>query len=306
LPDLSGAEPAVRRRYQRWAERMTHAAIQFAAPERMLVTRLLLWTAAAGAWDRDDHVWVGLLSRALQTLGSAELPPQAESQVGSLAAVALSVLRAEAPRYVHTEETMAYERAADAVSHLLVASDSVYVEEYRQLLGGAFGAAVEPETVEAVASDVIQDDPVADAMWALAELDRDVHRHGARLLHVMGTFGNPLLVALEAVGAAEDAALVGVWASSTNGKWTLCMWNEPDLFIVEGTGTRVLWRHYRLSHLLPPRGLALQKSLDGATAVPHGPFVQPFPEALALVERLGLSGPEPPDDCDEVSRGIRS
>jgi hypothetical protein len=299
LPDLTQAKPGVRRRYQRWTERMTHAAPQFGAPERMLVTRLLLWTAAAGAWDRDDQTWVGLLAQALQALGRAELPQQAEPQVGSLAAVALSVLRAEAPRYVHTEETLAYERAANAVAHLLVATDSIYVEEYRQLLGEAFGAAVEPETVEAVANDVVQADPVADAMWALGDLGRDVHRHGERLLHVTGRFGNPRLAALEAVGAAEDAGLVGVWASSASGPWTLCVWNRPDLFIVDGTGPRVLWRHYRLPNLLTPRGLALHKSLEGATAIPHGPLVHPFPEARAALDLLGLSGPQPPNACGE-------
>ena len=156
FPDLSTAEMAVRRRYRRWAERLTEAAGKLGAPERMLVTRLLLWTAAAGAWDRDDRAWVALLSQALQSLGGAEHPPAAEPQVGSLAAVPPSVLRAEAPRYAHTWETIAFENAAGAVAHLLVATDAAYVGEYTRLLGTAFGAAVAPETVEAVASDVVQ------------------------------------------------------------------------------------------------------------------------------------------------------
>jgi hypothetical protein len=115
----------------------------------------------------------------------------------------------------------------------------------------------------------------------------------------MGSFGNPRLAALEAVGAAEDAGLVGVWASSANGPWTLCVWNRPDLFIVDGTGPRVLWRHHRLPNLLTPRGLALHKSLEGATAIPHGPLVHPFPEAHAALDLLGLSGPQPPNSCGE-------
>lgn len=195
-----------------WAD----AAVRLPTPERMLVIRLLLWTAAGGAWDRDDHTWVGLLSRALQTLGTADLPPEAEPQVGSLATVALSVLRSEAPGYAHTEETVAFDKAARAVAHLLVATDPAYLTEYTQLLSTAFDGAVHPETIEALASDVVQDDPIHDAMWTLIGQNRDAHRHVGQLLHVGGTFGgNPVHVALEAVGAAQDVGRVGAWASST-------------------------------------------------------------------------------------------
>jgi hypothetical protein len=298
LTDLSGADITVRRRYRRWAERLTDVAPRLGAPGRMLVTRLLLWTAAAGAWDRDDHQWVKLLSGSLQTLGTADLPPQVEPQVGSLAAVALSVLRAQAPRYAHTEETMAFEAAAAAVAHLLPATDTDYVEEYTQLLDPAFGSAVNAETIAAVAADVVQNDPIEDAYWALAELDRNVHRHSKRLLHVTGSFGNPLLVALEAVGAAQDANLVGAWATSSNGKWALCIWQLPDLFTIEhGAGPHMRWRHYRLRGLVTPRGLAREKSLDAATPVHHGPFVKPFAEALAALDQLGIGSPEPPNNC---------
>lgn len=298
MPDVSGVPKRDRRRYQRWAERMTEAAPQFGAPERMLVTRLLLWSAAARVWDRDDLAWVGLLSRALQTLATADLPPQAEPQVGSLAAVALSVLRGEAPRFIHTEETIAYEKAANAVAHLLVATDAAYVEEYSKLIDSAFGSAVDPRTVQALAADVVQNDPVDDAIRALEERGRDVHRHGERVLHVNGMFGNPTLVALEAVGAAQDAGVVGAWASSTNGGWALCMWNRPNLFTITA-GTGLSWRHYRLSNRQSPRGLALQQGLQSAANLQHGPYLQPIPEAVEALNSLGLESPQPPAACAE-------
>jgi hypothetical protein len=297
IPDLSVAEPVVRRRYRRWAERLTETAGQLSTPARMLVVRLLLWTAAAGAWDRGERGWVALVSKALKSLGDAELPPRVEPQVGSLAAVALSVLRAEVPRYTYTEESIAFERAANAVAYLLVAADPGYVGEYTQLLESAFGAAVAAETIEAVASDIVQNDPVKEAVLALAERRRDAHRHGERLLHVMGSFSNPLPAALDAVGAAQDADLVGAWASSTSGKWVLCIWQRPDLFIIDKSGPRLLWRHYRLSGLLTPRVLALQRSLEGATSVRHGPYVEPFHEARVVLGQLGLTSPDPPLGC---------
>lgn len=298
VPDLrTGVSEQVRRRYRRWAERLTEAAEQLGTPERMLVTRLLLWAAAAGAWDRDDHTWVVMLAESLVALGSADLPKEAEPQLASLAAVALSVLRSYAPRYTHTDETIAYDEAAKSVAHLLPAATADYIDEYTRLLDDAFGSAVDPETVQFHAAEVVQADPIADAELALEEHGRDVHRHGSRLLHVTGRFGNPVLAALEAVGAAQQADIVGAWATSDTGRWALCLWRRPDLITVDGSGPTPLWRHFRLAGgLVTPHGLAVQKSFDGAQSVHHGPFTQPFSEATVLLEQLGLESPEPPDD----------
>jgi hypothetical protein len=298
LPDLSNAEAAIRRRYRRWADRLVELSPRLGAPGRMLVTRLVLWTAAAGAWGRNDHHWVKLLSQSLRSLGESNLPPQAEPQVGSLIAVALSVLRSVAPRLEHTEDTLAFDRAAEAVAHLLPASEPDYIEEYTHLLEPAFGFAVDAEKIQAVAAEVVQNDPVEDAYWTLLEHGRDLHRHGDRLLHVVGAFGNPLLIALEAVGAAQDAALLGAWATATSGRWALCVWQRPNLFTIENSGgAHLRWRHYRLTGLVTPLGLAREKSLAGATSVPHGPSFQPVPEAVAALDELGLTTPGPPAQC---------
>jgi hypothetical protein len=298
LPDLRRvANEQVRRRYRRWAERLTDAAPRLGTPERMLVTRLLLWTAAAGAWDHDDGTWVSLLAESLVALGSADLPAEVEPQLASLAAVGLSVLRSQTPRYTHTEETFAYQTAAESVAHLLPAATLEYTDEYCQLLDAEFGSAVDPEIVQLHAAEVVQADPVADAVWALEEHGRDVHRHGNHLLHVTGRFGNPLLAALEAIGAAQQADLVGAWATSNTGKWALCLWRKPDLITIDARGPIPLWRHYQLAGLITPNGLAVQKSFEGAQTIRHVPFAQPFPEATMLLDQLGLTSPEPPDDC---------
>ena len=298
LPDLRrGVSEAVRRRYRRWAERLTDASNRLGTPERMLVTRLLLWTAAAGAWDHDDHAWIALLAESVSALGKADLPGEAEPQLASLAAVALSVLRSEAPRYAHTAESTAYQHAAAAVAHLLPAAEIAYIDEYCQLLDAAFGSAADPEVVQLHAAEVVQADPVADAVWALAEIGRDAHRHGDRLLHVTGRFANPVLAALEAVAAAQDAHLVGAWATAASGRWALCLWRKPDLIVIDRSGPVALWRHYQLTGLITPSGLAVQKGFDGAAAVRHGPLIKSFQEATDLLSELGLASPDPPKEC---------
>ncbi|MFD4210628.1 hypothetical protein ACFWRG_32160, partial [Micromonospora tulbaghiae] len=296
LPDLRQADQEVRRRYRRWVERLVALAPHLGPPERMLVVRLTLWTVAAGAWPPAHTDWLPLLSRAVRALNRNDLPERIEPQVGSLAAVALAVLRSHAPRYEITPETIAFNEASQAVGHLLPAVDSAYVAEYTALLDTAFGPAVDQAAVLDVASDVVQDDPLADAVWSLAEKGRDVHRHGRLLLHVTGRFSNPALVALEAVGAAEDAPLVGAWADSGSGRgaWALVVWRRPDLIVVDARRPIPLWRHYRLTGLVGPRALAAQRGFESATSVPHGPRNQPFELAHQVLSDLGLVGPRPP------------
>ncbi|WP_158689571.1 hypothetical protein [Streptomyces niveus] len=298
LPDLRQADQEVRRRYRRWVERLVALAPQLGPPERMLVVRLTLWTVAAGAWPPAHTDWLPLLSRAVRTLNRNDLPERIEPQVGSLAAVALAVLRSHAPRYEITPETLAFNEASQTVGHLLPAVDSAYVAEYTALLDTAFGPAVDQAAVLDVASDVVQDDPLADAVWSLAEKGRDVHRHGRLLLHVTGRFSNPALVALEAVGAAEDAPLVGAWADSGSDSgeraWALVVWRRPDLIVVDARRPIPLWRHYRLTGLVGPRALAAQRGFETAASVPHGPRNQPFELAHQVLSDFGLVGPRPP------------
>jgi hypothetical protein len=106
-----------------------------------------------------------------------------------------------------------------------------------------------------------------------------------------------VLAALEAVAAAQEAGLVGAWATAASGKWALCLWRKPDLITVESTGRMPLWRHYRLTGLITPSVLAMQRSFEGATSVRHGPLLKPFQEATDLLNLLGLSSSDPPNDC---------
>ncbi|MFD9489534.1 hypothetical protein ACFWBX_37305 [Streptomyces sp. NPDC059991] len=297
LPDLRRAGQEVRRRYERWVERLVALAPHLGPPERMLVVRLTLWTIAAGVWPPTRTDWVPLLSRAIRALDRQDLPEQIEPQIGSLAAVALAVLRSHAPRHEITPETVAFNEACQAVSHLLPAVEPAYVTEYTALLDTAFGPAVDQAAVLDIASDVVQADPLDDAERTLTERGRNVRRHGPQLLHVTGRFSNPALAALEAVGAAEDAPLVGAWASSDSGSgaWALVIWRRPDLIVVDASRRASLWRHHRLTGLVGPRALAAQRSFETAASVPHGPRNQPFELALQLLSDFNLPGPRPPD-----------
>ncbi|MGY1846978.1 hypothetical protein [Blastococcus sp. SYSU DS1021] len=294
LPDLEHAPAEVRRRYRRWIERLVEAAATLGPAERMLVVRLTLWTVAAGAWPRADLAWLPLLARATAVLDRDDLPQRIEPQVGSLAAVALAVLRMHIPRAAVTEHTVAFDKAATAVGHLLPGATAAYVDEYSILLDRAFGTAGQTAAILDVAGDLVQADPIAEAVQTIAERGRDVHRHGNALLHVTGPFAHAALVALQAVGAAETEPLVGAWATSDSGSWALVAWNRPDLLVVESMEHGTRWRHFRLTGLVGPRALAAQGGFVNAVPVRHGPQNRPFPGAEELVRRLGVQSPVPP------------
>ncbi|WP_405779944.1 hypothetical protein [Streptomyces sp. NBC_00859] len=80
-----------------------------------------------------------------------------------------------------------------------------------------------------MASGVVQDDPLDDAVSALAGMGRDVHRHRRLMLHAVGRFSNPALVAPGAIGATEEESLVGAWATGgpDGERWALAVRTEP-------------------------------------------------------------------------------
>jgi hypothetical protein len=264
---------------------------------RLLAIQAVLCVAGRGWWDGDDQGWYPLLADAVRGLGDSDLPAEAEAAAGSLAAVALSILRASAPRYWQTRESRHYAETSSAVGHLLLAADPDRIAEYVSWLGTAFGSAALPAVVLDVVAEVIDPDPIADVISGLAEIGRDAHAHGPKLLHLTGKFGNPVLAALEGVGAVQDMDFVGVWATSTTGPWALIVWRSPDMVIVDGRSAAPLWQHRRLSPLQRPKALAAGKNLSSAPLVPHGPQNRPFPEAGALLHLLGLSAPQPPTEC---------
>ncbi len=296
LPDLRAQTLAIRRRYQRWAQHLMEVSNALGPAERLLVVRLLLWTAAAGAWEDDDPQWTALLTGALRNLAAADLPERAEPHAGSLAAVALAVLRSVAPRAERTAQSLHFEQAQQAVGHLLLAAEPDFIVDYGRELRRQFGGAVDPEPVRDLIDELIRADPLEQAMWALFERDRNAHVHG-RALHVDGEYSNPKLVVLEALAAAADAAEVGAWAHGRNGSWALGLWASPDAFILEQGTQGLLWRHFRVGDADRLRVVAFARELPQHLLVQHGALRSPLPQAQELAGRVGAADLAPPSGC---------
>ena len=294
-PDLGGLPTAVRRRYQRWAERLTEVTPLLGLPERLLAVRLLLRLIAARAWPSGDLRWVQLLSTATGNLGGEPPPPKAEPSVGSLAALAVSVLRREGQGLDTTAETLAYRRALKAVAHLLPAAHFDHLQVYADQLGSVFGMAADPEFILALVTELVQDDPITAAVHVLSDRGRDVHRHEGPLIHVLGDFSAPARIGVEAIAASADADLVGAWVGQPTGRWALVMWRRPDLVYVERSGGAAHWRHLKLPGHLSPAAVRSTEGIDRRFEVRHGPLTASFALAEDVLRQLGQAAPEPPD-----------
>jgi hypothetical protein len=250
---------------------------------------MLLTMIALGAWDSDDDAWSPLLAHVLAALGREEDPPaEAEAALGSIAAVGLALLRAHTPRYDRSSEAaLRYRRAVRVVEHLLPAVDPELIAEYTSMLEKRFGSVVDPEAVWNLASEVVQDDAIADAIRGLEDQGKQVHADHPAVLHVLGEPRNPAFAALEAIAAAQDVT-VAAWARNSARRWALLAWRDPDLYRVELDNGIVLWRHYRCSRRITPRALVTARDFDLADRIRRQAMNQPIPDAMELVRELGV------------------
>ncbi|MFI5591169.1 hypothetical protein ACIA5G_39385 [Amycolatopsis sp. NPDC051758] len=274
---------------RRWAVQLAAQADGVATLDRLLPARLLLSSIGLGAWDPDDDGWYELVAAVLEALGRQDTPPrEAEAALGSIAAVGLALMRTRTPRYDRgSGAALAYRRAVRAVEHLLPAAEPDLIGEYTQGLAARFGSAVEVEAVWMLASELVQNDPIADAIHALEEQGKQVHADHPAVLHVNGEARSPAFAALEAVAAAQDTTL-GAWAGTGSGRWTLLLWRNPDLYRVDATAKGVLWRHYRCNRRITPRALLQAHEFDLADRVRRPAMLRPIPEAIELMRSLGL------------------
>lgn len=289
-------DPATRRWLRRSAKELVEVVDSLGPIERLLATRLLLTITTMGAWRSDELEWFPFVATTLTALGRGEAPPaEVEAQTGSLVAVGLALLRMHAPRHEQTDEAMRYRESAESIAHLLPAAEPDLVTEYSARLTTRFGGLVDTESVLALADEIVQADPMSDAVLALHEQGRQAHVDSPLVLHVTGDLGNPAIAALDAIAAVAGDEVVGAWASNSKGRWTLLVWRKPDLYRVERDKSGlVLWRQYRLDRRLSPAALARARDFDLAQKVPRRALIQPIPDAVELIRMLGLDPTTPP------------
>jgi hypothetical protein len=262
----------------------------------LLGTAATLWSAPSGPGG-----WLDLLARATINLDGDDIPAALEPQFGSLAAVALYLMRDAIPYGARGRDRDTYLAALAACEHLLVEADPDLVHAFSEPLHNAAGFKIDSAEVMEHASAAVQDDATADLVATITRAHPSwaVHAHAPRLLHVHGVFGKPFIAAAKALDLAEPLATMGVWATNEDGRWALAIINGRTLSRIEPGNDRII-RHYdyALSALLGPGRIAAGGEAERNADLRHVPQNRPSEMTLSAMSSVGVDpGSAPPTAC---------
>jgi hypothetical protein len=285
--EQSGLSEEQKRRLRAWARKLVATGDVIATVDRLLPVRMMFHLIALDVWD--DDAWFPLLADLLVGFEDVGQPlPEAEAQVASIAAVGLAMLRLSVPSYDQgSPNALRYVAVTRAVEHLLPAMEDRLVAEYSSGLRTAFGVVLEPSAVQAVAEQVVQADPIHDALYALEEQGRPAHTDHPAVIHMLGDVTSPTFTALAAIAAAQTTR-VAAWAHSTRRDWVLLVWQEPDLYCIQPQRDLVTWTHYRCNQRITPRAILAARDFALANRVRRGATMNPIPEAAAILQDMGV------------------
>ena len=296
--DLPGPE-------RRKVRQLLTAATGNHAAARLAVLALVLSGAEAGIWDdpRGADGWVPVCAVAVRNLASGDIPEQLAVAAASWAALAVYLMHEQRPAGGRTSEAAGYSEARAAAAHLLPRANAALVAGLAAPFTNANGFPVDPDAVMHVTGLVAQEDPLADAIDALASArpEWSVHRHGARLLHLESGGRGTFLQAAQALESVPGGADAAVWATGSTPAWAIAVRFEGTLVHVESDARgQLLWRHYRVGPLATPTALARNPDLAARSRVNHGALKDPFPEAIRALVATGvdLAGGAP-SDCPD-------
>lgn len=246
-PVLAQLPETQRRRYRRWCERLVDLSPELPYAGRLIALRLVL-DAVRGELFVAREDWFPLVARATVALG----PPGAvfeeeRAPAGSLAAVALAVMRGQLRRFAAWEEMrIPYERAIEATKTVLEDARLDLCERYASSLVDMFGASVSSSVMEALIESVVSPDPIEDALkLAAEEYNLPLEREGQLLRVLDGSHGDPRRTLLRVVGLVEGIG-VAVMIGDLSDYGSLAVWRSPDLILVQSTQGGMRGARYEL------------------------------------------------------------
>jgi hypothetical protein len=282
-----------RDRYRRFLERLIDRASQYPMVVRNLAAHSTLHAVAADIWDEDE--WPLVLADATCALAaSGDEPNQYEREAaGSLAAVALAVLRTDVIRLSRRDEqTMRYEATGRVVTDLLphrshqkielLAAELLTADASRQV-----DAAGATDAVQQAVEETLQ--PPSGAVRAALLLEED-HQIAAsvsdgvivELREPLDGVAEPRL--LLALALAEEDGPVYVRGHTSQGRPILAAWCRPWLAIQRTSPAGEWGRAFKLR---PGQTPAMLQWDDLPKAACHWSAVQDPPDEVA--DLLGLA-----------------
>jgi hypothetical protein len=272
---------------------------------RLALLALVLCGAEAGVWDgpQGPDGWASACAGAVRNLARGDLPERLAAAAASWTALAMYLMHEHRVAGRRTPEAAAYEEARAAAARLLPGVSAALVADLATPFTNGSGFRVDPDAVMHVTGLVAREDPLADAIDALASArpDWSVHSHGGRLLHLKSGGRGTFLHAAEALESMPGDTDTAVWATGTTPAWAIAVRFEGALVHVECDARgQLLWRHYRLGPLATPTALARNPELAARSRISHGALKNPYPEAIRALLATGvdLTGGTP-SDCPD-------
>ncbi len=293
IPDQSGQLEGEKRRGRRTLSRAaTDYAPHLPAIDRLAIVKLVLCAIEARIWTDalGDDGWLNVLGTALRNLAGGDIPRQLERHAASLAALAIYMMHEYRPTTTRTAEALLYEEVARQTAHLYSEADPALVADYAEPFTNSNGYPVDPDAVMHVVSVIVQDDPLIEAAEVLETRHPawQVSKIGDALLLLQGDIRSPFLAAAEALDTIHGLDPVAVRATRESADWAIAARDGSSLIRVESQRGRLTWRHYRLSSLISPSGIARDQDLAGRVRISHGPLGQAFAEALQILGATGV------------------
>jgi hypothetical protein len=293
-PPLWKAAQRVRARYRTVARQLVHGWVAPEPIERLLALRSVLLLVAGGAWDQADEDWRPLVLDAVEKLSVPNGEAEYQEAAGSLAVLALSVVKGSVSRD-SSSMTTRYKQVVTRTEDLLVEADNDRIGEYAQGLERRFPASSRPDIAIGVVERM-----TADGLEVAHEELRDqgfqVQRFG-RVFDLTKPVTDPVMNSVLALAAIEDVAPIAVRSESPNGAFANVLWRPPDAVVISSPKVGAVWcRHY----VYPDRrhlgtDARLEGRLSNDRCVATTTVNQPLPTiALELLELLGLSEANPP------------
>jgi hypothetical protein len=242
--ELQRRTPDERRRYRWFVERLVERSADYPLLIRNIAVRTLLHSIAAHLWP--DDAWPPLLAAALHALAARgdEPRPEEQSAAGSLAAVALAVLRTDVPRMSRRDEhQMRYISAAAAVASLLAYRDAQQIDLLAADLPGRLRGPAGAQAAEQAVDETLHPLRGADRAVRLLAEEREVaaSAHGDATIaieHPLAEVSEPLMIL--ALRLADDPGPLFARGMTVEGRPVLAAWCSPWLAIerVGRTGLR--------------------------------------------------------------------
>ncbi len=295
-PDHERDDDAHKKARQRWCNRAVNLLPSLPLRSRLVVLHLTLVFWSAHNWPDADLAPLRLIDRALRSMEAPAGSEEMEQRVAGATAVALTMLHDRIDYASNNEGHLIYTRLGTDIAYLATAATEELIQWYSRFVTNPAGFPMSVEHIEETVHRLIDDDPLSEPVSLMQSEGFAVNRPTPRTIEITGDFTNCEAAALRALAQVEDLDPVGVWAVNPRGEWALLAWRRPDLVRVTPLARGFRWRHQRLDGPMGPAALFAQRyqseGLRGERK--HGPQNLPFPEAVELLDALGVTNPPTP------------